>query len=116
MAHISADWWDIRGPFVHGEGDIEAHLTQWKGSPIVTGRNFSAQGKLKSKGLVLLGEAEVKAAVKALNGGSAKVSGVDERPYVDRPAPPFTTSTMQQEANRRFKWAARKTMNTAQRL
>jgi len=116
MAHISADWWDIRGPFVHGEGDIDAHLTQWKGVPIATGRNFSAQGQLKTKGLALLGEAEVKAAVKALNGGSAKVSGVDERPYVDRPAPPFTTSTMQQEANRRFKWAARKTMNTAQRL
>ncbi|MEC8194411.1 MAG: toprim domain-containing protein, partial [Myxococcota bacterium] len=32
MAHVSADWWDIRGPFIHGLGQVEAHLTQWKGS------------------------------------------------------------------------------------
>lgn len=116
MAHVSADWWDIRGPFIHGQGVVDAHLTQWKGSPIATGRNFNSDGKLKGKGLVVLGEAEAKAAVSALKSGTAKVAAVDERPYTDRPAPPFTTSTMQQEANRRFKWAARKTMNTAQRL
>ena len=116
MAHVSADWWDIRGPFIHGLGQVEAHLTQWKGSSIATGRNFNADGQLKGKGLVVLGEAEAKAAVAALKAGSATVQSVDERPYIDRPAPPFTTSTMQQEANRRFKWAARKTMNTAQRL
>jgi len=116
MAHISADWWDIRGPFIHGLGAVDAHLTQWKGSPIATGRNFNADGKLKGDGLVILGEKEAKAAVEQLKAGNAKVESVDERPYTDRPAPPFTTSTMQQEANRRFKWAARKTMNTAQRL
>ena len=116
MAHVSADWWDIRGPFIHELGQVDAHLTQWKGSSIATGRNFNADGKLKGKGLVVLGEAEAKAAVTALKTGDATVQSVDERPYIDRPAPPFTTSTMQQEANRRFKWAARKTMNTAQRL
>lgn len=116
MAHISADWWDIRGPFDHGQGRLDAHLTQWKGSPIATGRNFNAEGKLKGKGMVVLGEDEAKQAVKSLKSGAASVASVDERPYIDRPAPPFTTSTLQQEANRRFKWAARKTMSTAQRL
>jgi len=116
MAHISADWWDIRGPFNHAEGVLDTHLTHWKGSSIATGRNFDANGKLKGKNMVILGKDEATAAVKALSNGPATVDGVDERPYIDRPSPPFTTSTLQQEANRRFKWAARKTMNTAQRL
>ena len=116
MAHTSADWWDIRGPFVHAEGVLDTHLTHWAGSAIATGRNFDADGKLKGKKLVILNKAQATAAVAALSNGPAKVDGVDERPYVDRPSPPFTTSTLQQEANRRFKWAARKTMNTAQRL
>ena len=117
MAHVSADWWDIRGPFSNDLGTMDTHLTHWKGDQIVTGRDFNAQGQLKTKKkLVILGEAEAKAATAAISNGPASVLSVDERPYVDRPAPPFTTSTLQQEANRRFKWTARKTMNAAQRL
>jgi DNA topoisomerase I len=116
MAHTSADWWDIRGPFIHSEGVLDTHLTHWGGKAIATGRNFDADGKLKGKNLIVLGKADATAAVAELSKGTAVVAGVDERPYVDRPSPPFTTSTLQQEANRRLKWGARKTMNTAQQL
>ena len=116
MAHTSADWWDIRGPFQHAEGTFDAHLTHWAGTPIATGRNFDADGKLKSKNLTIMTKEQATAAVKALSNGPADVVSVDERPYQDSPSPPFTTSTLQQEANRRFKWAAKKTMSAAQRL
>jgi DNA topoisomerase-1 len=117
MAHISAAWWDIRGPFSNDLGTIDTHLTYWKGEQIVTGRDFNAKGELKGKKkLTILSEAEAKEATAAISNGPATVLNVEERPYIDRPAPPFTTSTLQQEANRRFKWTARKTMNAAQRL
>ena len=112
MAHTSADWWDIRGPFQHVEGTFDAHLTHWGGTPIATGRNFDANGKLKSKNLIIMNKEQATAAVKSLSNGAAEVISVDERPYQDSPSPPFTTSTLQQEA----KWAAKKTMSAAQRL
>ena len=44
------------------------------------------------------------------------VSDIDRKPYTTRPAPPFTTSTMQQEANRKLGFTARRTMQVAQNL
>ena len=80
MAHKSADWWDIRGPFIHAEGAFDVHLTHWKGSPIATGRNFNSDGQLKSKNFVILGKDEAAAAVKTLSNGPGSVLSVDERP------------------------------------
>ncbi len=116
MAHISAGWWDIRGTFQHSKGDFDATLTHWKATPIATGRNFDSNGQLRGKDLYVMSEAEARAAVGVLSNGPAEVLSVDERPYQDSPSPPFTTSTLQQEANRRFKWPAKRTMTAAQRL
>jgi DNA topoisomerase-1 len=44
------------------------------------------------------------------------VTAVEEKPFTQRPAPPFTTSTLQQEANRKFGFSAERTMQVAQRL
>jgi DNA topoisomerase-1 len=41
---------------------------------------------------------------------------VERKPYKDRPAPPFTTSTLQQDMNRKLRWTAQRTMSVAQRL
>ena len=87
MAHTSADWWDIRGPFQHAEGTFDAHLTR-AGTPIATDRNFDADGKLKSKNLVIMNKEQATATVKALSNGAADVVSVDERPYQDSPSPP----------------------------
>src|SRR5205814_4172159 len=45
-----------------------------------------------------------------------RVSAVDEKPGVERPAPPFTTSTLTQEANRKLGFSTERTMQAAQRL
>ena len=45
-----------------------------------------------------------------------RVTGVEEKPITQRPAAPFTTSTLQQEANRKLGFSSDRTMNIAQRL
>jgi DNA topoisomerase-1 len=51
-----------------------------------------------------------------LSGRDFAVQGVEERPYRRRPYAPFMTSTLQQEAGRKFRWSAQQVMRTAQRL
>ncbi len=117
MAHNSAEWWDVQGTFGAPDGSFQANLTTVKGTRIATGKDFTSKGVLKdSKKVCLLDEAATSALVKSLNDGTAKVVEVDERPVKEQPGPPFTTSTLQQTANRRFKWTARRTMSAAQRL
>ena len=45
-----------------------------------------------------------------------QVTGLEVKPFTERPKAPFTTSTLQQEANRKLGFTARRTMNTAQSL
>ena len=51
-----------------------------------------------------------------MDGRDFAVQGVEEKPYRRRPYPPFMTSTLQQEAGRKFRWSAQQVMRTAQRL
>ena len=51
-----------------------------------------------------------------LQGGTATVVSVEEKPYTRRPYPPFMTSTLQQEAGRKLGFNSERTMRTAQRL
>ena len=48
--------------------------------------------------------------------GKFKCTNVEEKPYTSKPYPPFTTSTLQQEANRKLGFTARRTMQVAQSL
>jgi len=45
-----------------------------------------------------------------------KVTALEEKPFISRPAPPFVTSTLQQEANRKLRLSAQRTMQIAQQL
>jgi DNA topoisomerase-1 len=61
-------------------------------------------------------EAEAGLAVKAVSSRALAVTGVEAKPTTRNPAPPFMTSTLQQEASRKFGFGAKQTMSTAQRL
>jgi DNA topoisomerase I len=54
--------------------------------------------------------------VERLRSGAHRVSDVKQKPQTRRPAPPFTTSTLQQEASRRYGFTAKRTMALAQQL
>jgi DNA topoisomerase-1 len=64
----------------------------------------------------LTSEAEAQELLDALEGATYSVAGLEKKPGKRSPAAPFTTSTLQQEAGRKFGFSPRQTMSTAQRL
>ena len=113
-AFVPAGYWDIKGRF--DPGSFEARLAAVDGKRVAQGRDFTQQGELKSADLARLDEAEARELAAALDGLTFSVRSADEKPYTRRPAPPFMTSTLQQEASRKLRYAAQTTMRVAQRL
>ena len=63
-----------------------------------------------------LSEEDARGLVSRLDGAEFAVRSVEDKPYTRRPAPPFMTSTLQQEASRKLRFTAQTTMRVAQRL
>ncbi len=119
MRFRSATWWDLEATVDPGGGSaaFAATLVAVDGTPLATGRDFGEDGTLGAKGPVtLLGEAEATALASGLTGRPLTVRSVTERPLRRSPAPPFMTSTLQQEAGRKLRFGAQRTMQVAQRL
>lgn len=118
MAFHSATYWDLLGTFAKsGSQPFEAEMVSMGGKQIPTGRDFDpATGQLKDSRLLLLNEQETGDAAKRLHSAPCKVKSLEDKPYTTRPYPPFTTSTLQQEANRKYGFTARHTMQVAQSL
>jgi DNA topoisomerase I len=114
MCFVAADYWDIVATF--DPGAFDARLAAVDGRRIAQGRDFDQQGALRTTGAVQLGEHDARALASALAGSSFSVSSVEEKPYTRRPAPPFMTSTLQQEASRKLRLSSQQTMRVAQRL
>ncbi|HLS74386.1 MAG TPA: type I DNA topoisomerase [Actinomycetaceae bacterium] len=127
MAFRAASYWDVKGTFTGGsdeDGDgrrsFEARLVALDGAKVATGRDFGDDGELTAaarKAQVLhLDEATATAVATALEQAPAHVASMETKPYTRRPAAPFTTSTLQQEASRKLRMSSRETMRTAQGL
>ena len=118
MAFVPADYWDLTGTFAVEDADqpaFEARLTRVGDQRVATGRDFGDDGVLKGSA-VHLDEAAATAWVSALDGADFSVRSLESKPSTRRPAAPFTTSTLQQEASRKLRMASRQTMRTAQSL
>ena len=113
MEFVSAAYWDIEGTF--DPGRFTARLVALDGTRIAIGRDFGPDGKLKGEARQLR-EDEARGLVERLEGADFAVRSVDEKPYTRRPAAPFMTSTLQQEASRKLRFSAQTTMRVAQRL
>ena len=119
MAFVAAEYWDVNGTFAvqdAGEPAFPARLTQLDGRRVASGRDFDDRGVLRSADTTHLTEQNATALVAALEGSSFVVRSLETKPYTRRPAAPFTTSTLQQEASRKLRMASRQTMRTAQGL
>ncbi len=114
----TASWHDLLARFApRGSASFEAALVAADGLKVPSGRDFdSATGLPRGEGLLLMDEAQAAALAERLDDAEFQVTGVEEKPYTSRPAPPFTTSTLQQEANRKLGFSARRTMRVAQGL
>ncbi len=120
MAFRAVSYWDVTGEFAKDSEEFQAKLVKLDGARIATGKDFTDQGELTAKsladGVKILGEEDARTIAESAVGAPAAVSSVETKPYTRRPAAPFTTSTLQQEASRKLRMSARDTMRTAQGL
>jgi len=117
-AFKSGSYWDLKATLEQKKSQFEAKLTHLGGKKLATGSDFDPKtGNIaKGRDVVLLNEADANGLKDRLADKQWTVKQVDERPMTRKPSPPFTTSTLQQEANRKLKISARDTMRTAQSL
>ncbi|MEW5926751.1 MAG: type I DNA topoisomerase [Gemmatimonadota bacterium] len=117
-AFRSATYWDLKATLLKEAAAFSATMVALAGKRLATGKDFDeTTGRLRAeRDVVLLGEAEARALQERLRGVPWRVVETEEKPYVRRPSPPFTTSTLQQEANRKLRLSSRDTMRIAQRL
>jgi DNA topoisomerase I len=122
MAFVSASYWDLSAVLDAGEGSTPrtfgARLVGVDGRRVATGRDFGPDGQPKraDSDLLIVDEVHAGRLAEALVDARLSVSSVEEKPYTRRPYPPFMTSTLQQEAGRKLRFSAERTMRTAQRL
>ena len=122
MAFVSADYWDLDID-LQAPGQAEsfaAKLTAVDGQKIAQGRDFTDEGTLKPSAKVrILGQQDAEELAAKLSDEAKdrlSVTALETKPYSRRPAAPFTTSTLQQEAGRKLRMSARQAMRTAQSL
>jgi DNA topoisomerase-1 len=120
LAFISAGYWDLDTTLTPAGAStpFTARLARLDGKKVATGRDFTDRGELKGADTVALDQALTTSLAEALRDPAiaVTVTGVESKPYTRRPAAPFTTSTLQQEAGRKLRFTARQTMSVAQSL
>ena len=111
-------YWDLKASLEQEKTPFESKLVTLGGLKTATGSDFDENtGKIaEGRHVILLNEAEAEALKEKLQDQPWTVNSVDERAVKRKPSPPFTTSTLQQEANRKLRMGARQTMRIAQSL
>lgn len=118
MAFRKAYFWDIKAELGKNGKTFEAKLLSLDGKRIATSKDFDENtGKLsKPDAVLLIDEKKAKELTEKLKKDKWIVESVEEKTFQSKPAPPFITSTLQQESNRKLGLSAKETMRTAQRL
>jgi DNA topoisomerase I len=118
-----ASYWDLEGTFdagsKHDQRMFPAKLHSVDGARVARGSDFGPDGLLKAAAAgktVHLDRSRAEALVAALQDTSYDVRSVEAKPYRRSPYAPFRTTTLQQEASRKFGFSASSTMSVAQRL
>ncbi|KQO62458.1 type I DNA topoisomerase [Curtobacterium sp. Leaf261] len=118
LAFVSVNYWDLTARFAKPDATspFTARLARLGGTRVASGRDFDDRGNAKGDA-VRLDDASAHALSAVLRrADGAVVRSVESKPYTRRPAAPFTTSTLQQEAARKLRFSARQTMSVAQSL
>jgi DNA topoisomerase-1 len=120
MRFVSSSYWDILAELTKSgqKSTFKSELARLNDTRVATGKDFNAEtGKLESKTpVVLLSEEQARELVDKLKSGTWSVHAIEKNNQKRSPAPPFITSTLQQEANRKYGFSAKETMMVAQKL
>ncbi|MEH2271701.1 MAG: type I DNA topoisomerase [Nostoc sp.] len=111
-------YWDLKASLEKEKTPFGAQLVTLGGTKIANGSDFdAATGEITAgRNVLLLNEEQAVALKERLTGKTWSVNDIEERPVTRKPSPPFTTSTLQQESNRKLRLSARDTMRVAQNL
>ena len=119
MAFVPAGYWTVEVELETEDGQARrfpARVSAIGGRTVARGRDFDrTTGKLKTEAHLLL-QAEAEALGEELPSTRPVVAEVKEQPFTRRPYAPFITSTLQQEAARKLRYTAQRTMRVAQGL
>lgn len=119
IAFRTAQYWDIEAKLAVSEGtprDFSAQLVSVGDQRVASGKDFNDQGLLTKEGYLHLKEEAAVALAERLKSETVQVTSVERKPNRRSPAPPFMTSTLQQEAGRKLRFSSSRTMRAAQRL
>jgi DNA topoisomerase-1 len=121
MRFVQAEYWDVEVKLQprDGKGDaFKARLVELDGKKVATSKDFDENtGELKKAEKVLLIDGErAQRLARELESAEFQVADIKEKPFTRQPYAPFITSTLQQEAARKLKFSAQRTMRVAQKL
>jgi DNA topoisomerase-1 len=110
-AFLAQEYWTIEGEGSHSSQSFPLKLLEYRGQKV---EQFSFTNEKEAREV----EGAIRAAAGARpdGGGELRVLAIDRKQRRRNPAPPFTTSTLQQEAARKLGFNARRTMRLAQQL
>jgi DNA topoisomerase-1 len=113
-----ACYWGISAELSKDSISFESRLLTIKGKRVATGKDFDGTTGLLSgeKNVLVVNEKTAKDLADNIKAQAWSVTEVEERPTSRKPAAPFITSTLQQEANRKMGLSSREAMQVAQKL
>jgi DNA topoisomerase-1 len=117
-AFCTSAYWDIEATLTGGGREFTATLVRVADERVAVGKDFdSSTGRLASQRVRHLDEPAARRLAQGLQAHLPwQITSVEARPGAERPAPPFTTSTLTQEASRKLGFSTERTMQIAQRL
>ena len=118
IAFVSGSWWNLKANLTADGKNFDAQLSTIGGKSIASARDFDeSTGQVRADRKVMLLDEEYAQGLRSrIENSVPQVGKVDRRVQTRQPYPPFTTSTLQQEANRKLGMSARETMRVAQKL
>jgi DNA topoisomerase-1 len=102
---VTREYWSIEAQLLKGKSPFTAKLTQWQNETL---KQFDITDSSQAE--------SIKTRLQELANGKLTVSNIEKKQRKRNPAPPFTTSTLQQEASRKLGFSTKKTMQIAQQL
>jgi len=117
-AFHAGTYWDLKASLVQEKSVFSAQMVTLGGIKVALGSDFdpSTGAIAVGRNVVLLSQDQASELKDRLIDQTWTVIDIEERPVMRKPAPPFTTSTLQQESNRKLRLSARDTMRIAQNL
>ncbi|MEF8866430.1 MAG: type I DNA topoisomerase, partial [Salinibacter sp.] len=122
ITFVPATYWDLDAQLAKQGIGVEAEMTHLNEVRLASGKDFDEDtGRLKEsltegEDVVLLDEEQATALAEQLPEATWRIDGIKERTRTKSPFPPFITSTLQQEANRKLSLSSSRTMSVAQSL